>query len=219
MRPRVLVVLALALLVVAACGGLTSGSSGGGGNGSCVTIDLSIYDQSCNQDSDCIVLATGQICSGQCGCGGSAVSSSELSRWQAATSSIRFAACHCTAEQTPRCVNHVCTACSGPNPPAGCAGADGGACVTIDPTIFSHACTQDPDCIDITAGQICPGACLCGGGAAISRSEQARYDAMIAGIATQACPCPPLGVVRCIQSACTECPFGPNRPPGCPDGG
>jgi hypothetical protein len=66
--------------------------------GTCVDIDLSTYDQSCNQPSDCILIQTGEVCSGQCSCGGSPVSASEQSRYDQATSGIKFSACPCPAE-------------------------------------------------------------------------------------------------------------------------
>jgi hypothetical protein len=69
----------------------------------CVDIDLSTYDQSCNVPTDCILIQTGEVCSGQCSCGGSPVSASEQSRWEEATSGIMFSACNCPAEFPIEC--------------------------------------------------------------------------------------------------------------------
>jgi hypothetical protein len=70
---------------------------------SCVYIDPSTYNQSCNQASDCILIATGELCSGQCDCGGSPVNISEQSRFNQATSGIQFAGCNCPFEPVPEC--------------------------------------------------------------------------------------------------------------------
>jgi hypothetical protein len=71
--------------------------------GTCVDIELSTYDQSCNQPSDCILIQTGEVCSGQCSCGGTPVSASEQSRYEQATSGIKFSACPCPAEFPIEC--------------------------------------------------------------------------------------------------------------------
>jgi hypothetical protein len=73
----------------------------------CVDVDLSTYDSSCNQASDCIVIQT-QVCSGDCACGGSAVSASEQSRYQQETSGITPALCACGFETTPQCIRNQC---------------------------------------------------------------------------------------------------------------
>lgn len=71
--------------------------------GTCVYIDPSTYDQSCNQASDCILIETGVVCSGQCACGGTPVSASEQSSYEQATSGIKFSACPCAAEFPIEC--------------------------------------------------------------------------------------------------------------------
>jgi hypothetical protein len=48
--------------------------------GMCVYIEPSTYDQSCNQASDCILIQTGEVCSGQCQCSGEPVNALEQSR-------------------------------------------------------------------------------------------------------------------------------------------
>lgn len=96
--------------------------------------------------------------------------------------------------------------------------ADGAACVTIDPTSYDRACTGDPDCTTVAAGTICTGGCACSF-ASIAVRDLPKYKAATAGIKPNACPCAAPGQPRCVQKACTLCTFGPNNPPGCPDGG
>jgi hypothetical protein len=94
----------------------------------------------------------------------------------------------------------------------------GNGCVNVDVSTYDQSCVQDSDCIDVTTGVLCPDRCQCGG-STINRSEQARYQAATASITGPPCHCPAEGIPQCIQSKCTLCPFGPNPPPGCPDGG
>jgi hypothetical protein len=86
---------------------IDSGLSTGDG-GTCVDIVLSTYDQSCTQAKDCILIQTGDVCSGNCACGGSPVNVSEQSRYDQATSGIVFGLCPCPAEFAPQCVNNTC---------------------------------------------------------------------------------------------------------------
>jgi hypothetical protein len=74
----------------------------------CVDIDVSTYAQSCMQASDCILIQTGEVCSGQCSCGGLPVSASEQSRYDQATSGITFGACSCPKEVAPSCFENRC---------------------------------------------------------------------------------------------------------------
>jgi|HubBroStandDraft_6_1064221.scaffolds.fasta_scaffold376225_1 hypothetical protein len=83
-------------------GDFDTGISTGDGP-TCVDIELSTYDQSCNQASDCILIPTGELCTGQCDCGGSPVNISEQSRFNQATSGIKFAGCSCPIEAVPQC--------------------------------------------------------------------------------------------------------------------
>jgi hypothetical protein len=176
--------------------------------GSCVNVDLSTYDQSCNQDSDCVYVQSGEVCSGQCGCGNSVVNADGEARYQQATASIDWADCMCPAQPTPQCVGHRCTSGSSVK----------GSCVNVDLSTYDQTCKVDSDCIDVTSGQICTGGCACGG-SAINVDGEARYEAAVASVQTLACPCPADGVPRCIQNRCTLCGVGPNQPPGCGPGG
>jgi hypothetical protein len=76
--------------------------------GACVDIDLSNYDQSCNQASDCVQIRTGEVCSGQCACGGSPVNVREQSRYDQAIADIMFAGCFCPPEVVPSCFENKC---------------------------------------------------------------------------------------------------------------
>jgi hypothetical protein len=105
------------------------------------------------------------------------------------------------------------------------AATDGASCVDIDVSTYDRSCQTDSDCINVAAGTICSGYnCLCGG-AAISATEQARYNAALASVQPGPgpyCGCPYFGRPRCLQSQCVYCPssIGPMpAPPGCPDGG
>lgn len=91
----------------------------------CVDVDLSTYSESCSVDTDCVVVTSGNICTGSCACGGSVISASEQSRYDQAIQGIQTAECPCPSEGTPRCLGGTCTLCSfGPNQPPGC--GDGG---------------------------------------------------------------------------------------------
>ncbi len=76
--------------------------------GRCVDIELSTYDQSCTQTSDCVLIQTGEVCSGQCACGGEPVNISEKPRYQQATSGIGFGTCSCPLEFAPICFEKRC---------------------------------------------------------------------------------------------------------------
>jgi len=75
----------------------------------CVFVDVSGYSTFCNGDSDCINLQGGQICNGDCDCGGgTAVSASEQSAYDQATSGIQWGECACPLFPSPVCMDHVC---------------------------------------------------------------------------------------------------------------
>jgi hypothetical protein len=105
------------------------------------------------------------------------------------------------------------------------AASDGATCVDIDVSTYDRSCQTDTDCINVAAGTICSGYnCLCGG-AAISATEQDRYNAALASVQAGPgpyCGCPYFGRPRCLQAQCVYCPssIGPMpAPSGCPDGG
>jgi len=93
----------------------------GSDGGLCVNVDLSTYDQSCSQASDCIVILTGDVCDGTCGCGGSPVNISGQARYDQAISGVSFAPCGCPAEFPPECVAGQCVICAPGSTDPGCA--------------------------------------------------------------------------------------------------
>ena len=103
-----------------------------GDGATCVDIDVSTYDKSCQTDSDCINVAAGTICSGyNCLCGGAAISAGEQARYNAALGSVEAGPgpyCGCPYFGGPRCIQAQCVYCPssvGPMPaPPGC--PDGG---------------------------------------------------------------------------------------------
>jgi hypothetical protein len=143
----------LALSFVGACGGTElgggTGPEGGTGPGdgggvytaadgeTCIDIDVSTYDRSCEGDLDCISVTPGTLCSNECVCNtGATVSRSEQARYQAAISQLTFTSsvCGCLAQSNPICLNHQCSLDDGQGPDAGDAGCRGNlACVT-EPT-------------------------------------------------------------------------------------
>jgi hypothetical protein len=203
-------------------------SEGGTSDGrACVTIELSSYDRSCKADKDCTTIASGTLCSGGCACGDSAINASGEATYVAAIKGIASLACPCPAEFAPVCDNGVCT--PGPGFDAGSSDAgdtdapddaaeppptDSGApddapmCVEVDLADYDVSCTKKSDCIDVTAGMVCSGACACGG-SAINVADQAKYTSAVAGIHSLPCPCAyqPIG---CVAGKCTQCSSSPD---------
>jgi len=107
-------------------GGEGSGGSDGSRNegGTCVDIVLATYDQSCVVDSDCITISSGEICDGDCRCGGSTININGQARYEAAISPLSGASvCACAFGGAPQCVQGTCSLCAGSSGP-GC--GDGG---------------------------------------------------------------------------------------------
>jgi hypothetical protein len=177
-----------------------------------VDIELSNYDVSCQQDSDCTPITTGEICSGGCACGGSAVNVSGLPGYRAAVASLSLGLCSCPFEGSPRCLGGQCGICDGFNDPPACSDGgstapDAGTCVDIELAAYDQSCQVDSDCIQVTMGMICSPSCFCGG-SAISASEETQYQSQTAGIANRDCPCAYDGEPRCMQNKCVLCPPG-----------
>jgi hypothetical protein len=182
-----------------------------------VTIDPATYDLSCNDVSDCFLLEVGNVCDGSCACGDYAANVSGQSLYESAIASVHLADCFCPASPIA-CENHQCVLQSTVEADAGPPVDATAACVDIDLSTYDRSCNVASDCIEINSGVLCPGACMCGG-STINKSGQARYDAAISSIQTTACPCPAQSPPACVNGQCTVCGFGPNQPPGCPDGG
>jgi hypothetical protein len=104
------------------------GASSDGGSESdaarCVDVELSTFDPSCNTSSDCVSITAGEVCSGECLCGGdSAINQSGLNRYEAEISGLKFADCDCPVSPMPQCIHGQCTMC-GPGTAGSC--PDGG---------------------------------------------------------------------------------------------
>ncbi len=206
---------------------LSSGADAGSDGSACIEIVASSFDQSCQTSGDCIPIATGQLCAGYtCLCpGAAAINVSGQASYDSALSSIRSGTgplCQCPASPAPLCLGGVCTACSGlPTDPPAChstAPDAGSACVNVDLSTYDQSCQTSDDCIIVTAGLRCPGACDCGG-AAVNVSEQHRYQNSVGSLDTLDCPCAAEGPAACIENRCTVCAVGPNAAAGCPGGG
>jgi hypothetical protein len=89
-----------------------------------------------------------------------------------------------------------------------------GGCVYVDTSTYDTSCNASTDCIQITAGNICSPSCFCGG-ATINADGQTRYNAQVASITNEACPCAEIGVPTCANHQCLLCSGGPGDPPGC----
>jgi predicted small lipoprotein YifL len=86
----------------------------------CVDIVVSTYDESCQQDSDCIGITAREVCSGSCGCGGAVINVSGQARCEQAISGIVFAGCPCFIGPAPTCVQGTCALCGFGAGPPGC---------------------------------------------------------------------------------------------------
>ena len=88
----------------------------GCGKRTCVTVDLSDFDTSCVTSADCVLVRSGELCSGYCDCpGDTVISRSEFGRYQTAISSVPPAAiaCPCVSLPAPKCVQRKCVFCGG----------------------------------------------------------------------------------------------------------
>jgi hypothetical protein len=230
---KVALFLGLTTSALLACGGRTLGQCPGGATecgvqtgdpdasddaGACVYVDLSTYRTGCATDSDCTTITAGEVCTGSCSCGGSAVNIGEEARYESETAGIQQGDCFCPSVPAPQCLESVCSICTGSaSDPPSCATLDtpdASACVYIDLSDYPTGCVFDSDCTTITSGEICSGGCACGG-SAINVSGETEYDDAIQSLSVEGCPCAFSGEPRCIQSTCTICDGGPNQPAGC----
>jgi hypothetical protein len=101
-------------------GGPSDGSVSIEASSTCVDIDLSTYDTSCNVPSDCIQITSGEICPDTCECGGSSINKSGSARYEKAISGVTTTPCHCASQGSPTCVTGLCVVCGGPSPSPYC---------------------------------------------------------------------------------------------------
>ena len=159
----------------------------------------------------------------------------------------------CAAPEGTYCFNPTCDACNKSCPAVSCtngtwkqavntaictgqpdaggsvdagADADANVCITLDPSTYDHACTQDPDCMTVTGGTFCGNGpwCMCPA-ETINVDGKSRYDAELQNIESHlkpgpgGCTCPFFGTARCVVGKCTLCGGAAGTPPGCPDAG
>jgi hypothetical protein len=87
----------------------STGDAGSGDDGGvCVYVDPTSFSKACVKASDCVMVTTGELCSGSCDCGNTPISASAESQWQEDVAGIQFAACPCFAPPPPACVNDLC---------------------------------------------------------------------------------------------------------------
>jgi hypothetical protein len=76
--------------------------------GRCVDVNLADYSTTCSVSNDCFIIQTGQVCDGNCECGGSPVSTSGEAMYESVVSGIQFGECGCPAGPPPVCTNGQC---------------------------------------------------------------------------------------------------------------
>ncbi len=83
--------------------------------GACFNIGSAPRDESCQTDTDCVLIPSGsegQICTGQCACPANVVSAATAATIKVAVQSVMPADCPCTPPGVPRCVSNTCTLCT-----------------------------------------------------------------------------------------------------------
>jgi hypothetical protein len=230
----------VALGWVIGCTGRTQGAGhpgtgddaadGADGAAGCIDVPLSGFDTTCSRDRDCVTVTTGEVCPGDCLCGGSAINASDQARYQQEIAGVPIGECGCPLLGVPQCIAGTCTICTGgTNDPARCGTDEGDSsisvvdatapgCVDIPPSTYTTSCSVDSDCTLLPEGQVCNGSCDCGG-VPVNVSGQAAFAQLTAGFQFSACPCPPPLPIRCVAGACTSCNFESDGSIGCDDGG
>jgi hypothetical protein len=78
--------------------------------GACVDIPISAYSTVCGSAEQCTVLPVGQVCSGNCLCGGVPANVSAETVFAHLTAGMKFAVCPCAPPPALECIGKVCTA-------------------------------------------------------------------------------------------------------------
>jgi hypothetical protein len=84
----------------------------------------------------------------------------------------------------------------------------GTRCVDVDLSTYDRSCSTASDCVEVTSGMVCPGACRCGN-AAINATGSNRYWQVVAPLQLGLCNCPDDQGTHCIQGKCAHCPGDP----------
>lgn len=108
--------------------GVSIDTGGPSDGGACVEIDLSSYDQTCKEDTDCAAAGGGTFCAGGpfCNCPSSTINVDGMSRYKAALEDARsriapgVGGCLCPTFGSPRCVSSHCKLCGGLSGETGC---------------------------------------------------------------------------------------------------
>jgi hypothetical protein len=194
---------------------------------SCVDFEVGPSDLSCGSDSDCALVRTGEVCSGQCLCGDSPVNAAAAARFQSETASLTLEGCPCAFPGEAHCLGGQCTLCGlGPNQPAGCGElgttlADGGA---VDGGGGADAATDGATQSGDTAGTLEDSGAIDGGAGADAATDGATQSGDSAGACsgTNFCACTNFCVstCRCADGGCsfTQACEGAVCPNSCPSG-
>ena len=136
------------------------------------TIDVTDYDQSCNQNSDCVIVPDGDVCLSGCSCSDTAIAESAEAAFNADFDAI----------------NETCGPIPAGTPCAGCQESApicvGGSCTTrvvrqVSTEGVDKSCTVDDDCTVVFEGDVCS-TCKCPG-AAIAKSAEPGYNSAFQG--------------------------------------
>jgi hypothetical protein len=84
--------------------------------GRCVIVEPTMFDQSCESAADCIPIASGKVCDGECDCDQTAaISVTDEVSYQQAIQGITFSECHCLSASAI-CVSGQCATCPAGEP-------------------------------------------------------------------------------------------------------
>jgi hypothetical protein len=165
----------------------------GSDGGQCIDVSIPAGGQACNTASDCNLVRTGLVCSGQCSCGDTPVNNAASSQIQSELAGLTLEACPCAFPGQAECIQGTCTLCGpGPNQPAGC--GDGGTT-----TVVGFACGGPTGPVCNPATEYCS---IVEGGAVNPDSGKGTMSANCDPIPTE-CANDPAGAAAtcaCIQS-------------------
>lgn len=112
------------------------------------------YNQACQFDSDCVVVASGNYCGACSPCPNAAIHKDDKASFDSAVAQIDCdnsgdALCGACQQPVATCMNSVC---------------DARSPVYVDPLSFARNCSTDADCVVIQVGEVCS-TCHCDYGA------------------------------------------------------
>jgi hypothetical protein len=158
----------------------------------CGIIRASDYDQSCNVDSDCAGVFSGNTCV-DCPCPNATINKNAAAGYHPLIP-VGGPACECAvSSMPPRCVGGVCTNAAP-------------ACGVIRASDYDQSCKSAQDCTTIFEGDTCTSQCACPN-ATINKMALASYHPVFVG--TGVCNCGREAAPSCVSGVC--CPAS-----GCP---